>query len=305
MIRVSVVVISRIHYCLSAIRDQLPIRLVCCVLAGAMWLVLPTIASSENPADEHVRVELVSAKDAIVPNQQLWVGIRFNLQEGWHTYWVNPGDSGEPPRIDWELPAGFQVGPLQWPYPTRLPIPPFLDFGYERQVLLSVGLRPPSGLTEGTSERIAAHIHYLVCRDVCIPGQKELVLLLPVKNRAVASSDFPLFDATRERLPRPTPETWKISATSTGGEFLIRLRIGRLATNPEFFPIDPEQIENAAPQNATEIPGAILLHLKKSNHLLKPISRIQGVMVVSGTAYQVDVPVSRFRRTVHRRSQPN
>src|SRR5580704_4342118 len=135
------------------------IRIFCYILAGAAWLFLPTpllsaTSVAESPADEHVKVELVSEEDAIVPHQKLSVGIRFDLQEGWHTYWINPGDSGEPPRIDWELPAGFQVGPLQWPYPTRLPIPPFLDFGYERQVLLSVALRPPSGLTEGTSKRI-------------------------------------------------------------------------------------------------------------------------------------------------------
>ena len=281
------------------------IRWACFFLAGVTWLVPPTLMSAENAADEHVKVGLVSEQDAIVANHQFWVGIRFDLEEGWHTYWVNPGDSGQPPRIDWALPTGFQAGSIQWPYPTRLPAPPFADYGYEHQVLLLVAVQPPPGLRESEIARIGAQVHYLVCRDVCIPGQKWLEMALPVKNRAVAGSELQLFQATRRRLPRPTPESSKISATSVGDEFLLRLRIGKLDTDPQFFPLEPEQIENAAPQNATKIPDGFQLHLKKSTHLLKPISRIKGVVVVSGKAYLVDVPVSQSSDGVHVRSMTN
>src|ERR1700721_257807 len=159
------------------------IRSVCFVLAGAAWLFLPATSVAESPADEHVKVELVSEEDALVPHRQLLVGIRFDLQEGWHTYWVNPGDSGEPPRIEWTLPQGFEADPLQWPYPTRLSTPPFVDYGYEHQVLLPVVIRTP-GLTDGATEKIIANVHYLICREVCIPGKKQLVLELPVKDHA-------------------------------------------------------------------------------------------------------------------------
>ena len=93
-------------------------------LIGA-WLVSPMITHAEDATDPHVKVALVSEQQAIVPGREFLLGIRFVLEEGWHTYWVNPGDAGEPPRITWELPAGFQAGSIQWPYPTRLPTPPF------------------------------------------------------------------------------------------------------------------------------------------------------------------------------------
>lgn len=238
-----------------------------------------------------MKVELVSEKDAIVPHQQLRLGIRFDLEEGWHTYWVNPGDSGEPPRIEWTLPAGFQANSIQWPYPTRLSTPPFVDYGYEHQVLLPVVIGTPSGLTEGVTEKMMAHVHYLVCRDVCIPGQKQLVLELPVEDHGAASRDALLFESARRQLPKPIPEGWKILATSDGDEFRLRLRTGEVIASPQFFPLEPEQIENAAPQKISTTTGGLDLHLKKSNHLLKPISRIQGVIVVAGSAYLVDVPV--------------
>jgi DsbC/DsbD-like thiol-disulfide interchange protein len=272
-----------------------PIRRACHFLAGATLLLLPTVVLAENPtenaADEHAKVELVSEQDAIVPNQQLRLGIRFDLDQGWHTYWVNPGDAGEAARIEWTLPEGFQANPIQWPYPTRLSNPPFVDYGYEHQVLLPVVIRTPSGLKEGVSEKIIANVHYLICREVCIPGKKQLVLELPLKNRDSASSNAPLFESTRRQIPKPMPKDWKISATSAGDEFRLRLRTGKAVLSAQFFPLEPEQIENAAPQNVSATPGGLDLLLKKSNHLLRPISRIKGVIVVAGTAYLVDVPV--------------
>jgi DsbC/DsbD-like thiol-disulfide interchange protein len=249
------------------------------------------ITHAEDAADQHAEVALVSEQQAIVPGQKFLLGVWFHLQDGWHTYWVNPGDAGEPPRITWELPAGFQAGSIQWPYPTRLSTPPFADFGYEHQVLLTVPVQPPSGLGPGGNEKIVARIRYLICRDVCIPGQKQLVLTLPVKNRTEPGSDAPLFKTAQQQVPRPVPNGWRISAKSVGEEFRLRLRTGKFAVLPQFFPLEPEQIENAAPQNVTPTPEGYELRLKKSNHLLQPIARLKGVIVVAGMAYSVDVPV--------------
>jgi len=264
---------------------------VCHFLFGAAWFLLPATSFAQNPADEYVKVELVSEEDAIVPHRQLRLGVRFDLRDGWHTYWINPGDSGEPPRIEWTLPRGFQADSIQWPYPTRLSTPPFVDYGYEHQALLPVVIRTPSGLTEGATEKVIANVRYLICREVCIPGKKQLILELPVKDHATASSNAALFESARRQLPKPIPHGWKISATSAGDELRLRLRTGRVIASPQFFPLEPEQVENAAPQKVSAAPGGLDLHLKKSNHLLKPISRIKGVIVVAGTAYLVDAPV--------------
>jgi DsbC/DsbD-like thiol-disulfide interchange protein len=259
----------------------------------ALLLLFPFTSFSENPAAEHVKVDLVSEQDAIVPGRELTLGFRFALQAGWHTYWINPGDSGEPARIEWELPKGFQAGPIQWPYPERLSTPPFVDYGYEREVLLMVALQTPSGLTESATEKLAAHVRYLVCSDVCIPGQTNLELTLPVKSVAAPASAAPLFATSRKRLPQPMPGSWRISASSLGDEFFLTLRTGKGPPSAEFLPLHPEQIENAAAQHAAPIPGGIRLHLKQSKHLLTPIARLEGLVVVgAGKVYLVNVAVA-------------
>ena len=265
--------------------------------AFASWLVIPLFSSSKSPADEHVSVELVAEQNAVVPGKELWLGIRFELRDGWHTYWTNPGDSGEAARIDWHLPAGYEAGAIQWPYPERLSTPPFADYGYGHQVLLMVPLRAPAELKEGQTHKIGASVCYLICREVCIPGRKELELSLPVQTHAAASQARELFNVSRSRLPRPAPRNWRTSALSRGDEFLLSLKIGKLDKEPEFFPLEAEQIENAASQGATTIPGGIRLHLKKSKHLLKPPARLKGVIVLGpGRSYLLDVQVSQSGR---------
>jgi len=271
------------------------------VLGSAAWLVSQKLGATQTPAEDHVKLELVAEQNAFVPGEELVLGVRFILEDGWHTYWVNRGDSGEAPRIEWHLPRGFQTGEIQWPYPERLTTPPFTDYGYEHEVLLMVPVRLPAELKEGGAEKTAAQVHFLVCRDVCIPGQKQLELSLPVENRVAASPARELFAAARARVPKPTPRNWRVSAASMGSEFILDLHIGEPPKVLQFFPLYAEQIENAASQDVSVIPGGVRLHLKKSNHLLKPIARLQGVIVVvdSERAYSVDIPVSRSIKNAH------
>jgi DsbC/DsbD-like thiol-disulfide interchange protein len=264
------------------------------VFVSTVCLILARFSSShETSSERHVKLQLLAEEDALVPGKELWLGIRFDLQDGWHTYWINPGDSGEAPQIAWRLPPRFEVGDIQWPYPERLDTPPFADYGYQRQALLIAPIRPPAQLQQGRSERLAAVVHYLICKDICIPGQEQLELWLPVKNRATRSTAWEPFETTRARLPRPIPRGWKVSVFSAGDEFLLDLKGRELAGTPQFFPLQAEQIENGASQGTTPIPGGIRLHLKKSKHLLKAIARLKGVLVLGpGKAYLLDVPVS-------------
>src|SRR6266851_9591011 len=75
---------------------------------------------------QHLTAELVS----LAPSGTLQVGLVLTLEEHWHVYWINAGDSGEPPKIAWTLPSGITAGPMQFPIPTRLPLGPLMDFGY-------------------------------------------------------------------------------------------------------------------------------------------------------------------------------
>jgi DsbC/DsbD-like thiol-disulfide interchange protein len=120
------------------------------ILVAAMIVggVTASFAASA-PASPLVRVELLSEGQSIAPGETFWLGLRQQITPGWHTYWINPGDSGEPPRVEWALPSGFTTGEIRWPHPERIPVGPAMSYGYSNEVVLPIPVTPPKDLTPG------------------------------------------------------------------------------------------------------------------------------------------------------------
>ena len=100
---------------------------------------LPVLALTNSAEGPHVHVQLVFPGGNFLPVGHDPAGVYFQLEPGWHIYWRNPGDAGEPPHIHWTLPEGVAAGPMQFPAPKRLPLGPLMDFGYEDHVLFRNG----------------------------------------------------------------------------------------------------------------------------------------------------------------------
>jgi len=145
------------------------------------WMLAGALHAQPVKAD-HVEAELVTAADAVQPGQALTVALRLKHDPLWHTYWQVPGDSGLPTRIEWQLPAGWSAGPLQWPVPKRLPIGPLMNYGYEGETFLLTELTPPPGVKPGAEAVLRGRADWLVCREVCIPGGADLQLTVPVRS---------------------------------------------------------------------------------------------------------------------------
>lgn len=99
--------------------------------------------ASDSTRTEQVRLSLLPERAAAIPGTTLWLGLRFELIPHWLVYWRNPGDSGEAPRVDWQLPRGWQAGDIQWPTPQRIPVGPLVNYGYEDLVTLLVPIAVP------------------------------------------------------------------------------------------------------------------------------------------------------------------
>src|SRR5271166_2774126 len=103
------------------------------------WLLLffggiinPVLAQEVYQA--HTHVQLVSEQDTVIRGNIFWVGLDLKLDDGWHVYWQNPGDSGLSPKVKWQLPSGIATGNIHWPYPHRLNVGPLTSYGYEHDV---------------------------------------------------------------------------------------------------------------------------------------------------------------------------
>jgi thiol:disulfide interchange protein DsbD len=193
-----------------------------------------------------VRAELVAhAPDGVVAGKPVSLGLLIRHQPQWHTYWKNPGDSGLPTRLDWQLPAGVTAGPIEWPTPHKLPLGPLVNYGYEGELLLPVALTVPAGIDASALE-VRLQAEWLVCKDVCIPEQGEFTLRRPVQ--AATAAHAAAFEAAR--AARPT--------TPAGARGEVRVAADALSLRVDglpaawrgkpvaFFPETPGVIQNAA-----------------------------------------------------------
>jgi len=160
---------------------------------GSLWAVAAAaaLAAGEARAQDsayqagevdtgEALASLVAGKASIRPGERFDVALRLDTDPHWHVYWKNPGDVGMPPEVDWRAPEGFEFGPMAFPPPRRIPFGQFVSYGYEGEVYFLFRATAPETLRPGETVRIEADASWLICKDVCIPGEAKLALELPV-----------------------------------------------------------------------------------------------------------------------------
>jgi thiol:disulfide interchange protein DsbD len=210
---------------------------------------------------EQVRAELrVHAPEGIRAGQTFWLGLQIEHQPHWHTYWQNPGDSGLPTRLQWQLPAGLQAGNMAWPLPKKIPIGTLANYGYEGRLLLTVPITvgadfrfPDSGpLTLGLQAE------WLVCRQECIPQEGRFSLKLA--SAAPQTTHAAGFEAAQKLSTKPMAQLQQGGTWITGGQATLSadakqislrvhgLPVGWRGQTLSAFPVTPNVVHNAAVQ---------------------------------------------------------
>ena len=142
------------------------------------WVFLngQSLVSSEKFYASDSEITLISETYAIRKGDEILIGIKFELEEGWHTYWENPGDAGEGATIDWVLPKGLKASEILWPGPERIPVDPLMTFGYNDEVVLLTRITSDEELT--FPAKIQANVSWFTCKDICIPQEGNIDVVI-------------------------------------------------------------------------------------------------------------------------------
>lgn len=253
------------------------------VLAGAF------LSSGFVCAQEHqpkVQAELIAAVGSIEPGVPFSVGLHQRIAPRWHTYWKNPGDSGEPTRITWTLPDGFTASEIRWPVPEAITVGPLMNFGYSNRLLLPVTITPPENLDRSTPVEIKARANWLVCEAICIPESAELSLTLPVAFDGAApvpGEHAALFDETERGIPGPAK--WLTAFTRSAGSITLNVAGPELdpqrVTSVAFFPDEWGAVEHAAPQQVSWSGNGVTLTLKPGELAENDLRSLNGLLVLT------------------------
>jgi thiol:disulfide interchange protein DsbD len=256
---------------------------VAALLAGSALTVLA--APVDQAASPKVRVELVGEFDAIAPGQSFWVGLRQRIAPGWHTYWINPGDSGEPATVEWALPRGFGAGAILWPHPERIPVGPFMSYGYTGEVVLLTRITAPQDLEPGAPVRLRGQARWLVCEKICIPEETLVALTLPVTSGKPSADPQGAALIARARQALPVASPWMASFSTTPDTVSLTVAAGGLAreriADVWFYPAQWGVIEHAAPQEVSITDVGITLRATRGALAASTVAPIEGVLVVT------------------------
>lgn len=252
---------------------------------------------------QHLTAELTTLRPQITPGGTLTAGLVLTLQDNWHVYWVNAGDSGEPPEIKWTLPTGITAGPLQFPPPVRLPLGPLMDFGYEQQAAYPFVLKAAPDVKTGKLH-LDARVNWLVCAAQCVPGKAHLGLDVDVVPGPLPEPPLVgALGAAVRSLPTPLPSEMSVSATGDAKLLDLTVHTNTRTQSAEFYPYlqdlcnggtcaPASAINNAAKQQVEALPGGVRLVLQRAPDSTSLPKTLQGLMKLGdGAAYVISVPV--------------
>jgi thiol:disulfide interchange protein DsbD len=245
-----------------------------------------------------VEAELVPAVAGVQPGRPFDVALRLAHDPHWHTYWVNAG-TGYPTTIKWTLPPGWRAGDIRWPVPRVLTDAggAITGNGYDGEVFLLVTLSPPAGLPSGGSVTLRAAVAWLMCREVCMPGEAVLDLTLPVESGAPAQDPRwgAKLAAAQGQLPQ-APDGWQLAATRATTEVTLTARppAGTAYGTGDFrFFADDGLVACDRPQAVAVQGGSFVFTLPVDDAGPKDSLRLTGVLALRKgdvPGIRVDVP---------------
>ena len=238
-------------------------------------------------------VTLLTESNQVGGEETLLVGLEFNLSPGWHTYWENPGDSGEGASIKWNLPSGFKASTILWPGPKRIPVEPLMTYGYEDKALLLTEIKSPKEFSNPV--KISAKINWLTCKDICIPQEGQVDMTL-IKGQKVANQFTSKLKEVALTVPKNFPSPYRVSVINEKIFLQFEKEGSRNISEAYFFPNEYGLINYTADQKLERNDNSFSLELSSAEVQLET-NTLKGVLnlKVDGIKefYTLDLPLEK------------
>lgn len=227
--------------------------------------------------DAHIQVRLLPEITKVKAGETLTIGIEQTIAPYWHTYWLNPGDSGTAARITWSGLDGVEAAAIQWPIPKRLTMGPLTNFGYEGKAVLLQDLKLPKAIPEGPITLTAA-IDVLVCHEICIPESYNASFTL---NGAQAPQSAAV-ETARAALPLDTG--WATDIAEEGADLVVTVQTdmpGAFAKTKtiEIYPEEWGLIANPAATKASLKGNTLTLRHARGDRKLTDAPPVSNLLI--------------------------
>lgn len=260
---------------------------------AALVLVLGVSSSfaQQDDTSPHSDAELVTDRVAVQPGESFDVALRIDMEEGWHSYWLNAGDSGLETRIRWDLPEGVAVGDIRWPFPERVDTGPFTTYAYHDIVYLLSEVTIPQDFQEDVLS-LSARANWLICADICLPAHEDVAINISIGEDAGRTEWADAVDEFRNRLPVELPDGWAADAEATDEGYLISVAHPNEwtgdASGIELFAAEGGVIRHAARHVVTPFEDGFTINVERSEFARGVAPVFKAVLVADESSRFVD-----------------
>ena len=205
--------------------------------------------------------------------ESFYLGVRLKMQEGWHTYWENPGDSGGAFEASWTKDEGIIIENVEWPTPVTIPYPPLMTYGYEGDVIFPFKV---FRAIDADLSIVSLKFSFLICADICIPEEAELSIDLSTAKPSQ------MLEQTIQNLPINFLDT----KTSASDETItIKFQAPAIFSEAYFFPREDGLFTYTSVQDLKQIDDEIFEIAIPA--LTSEIESFSGILRLDEQGYQV------------------
>jgi len=230
--------------------------------------ILQCLCLASWPANAaHTHVDLLLAAETARPGDQVEAGVRLQMEPHWHTYWKNPGGSGIPTKVEWDLPSGVTAEELQWPVPEKLGDDDLTTYIYQDEVTLLTRFKLDPALPAGPL-RIKAKVSWLECNQLCLPSSARTEATLSIAATATPSSHAALLDAAQHKLPLAPRDLaarawWETGDTTNARPLRVQWKTSSTPESADFYPASGDTFELLPnTERVDSEPGSVSIRLQ-------------------------------------------
>ena len=144
--------------------------------------------SSDWSVSETSKLRLISPYSQN-DGKNLLIGLEYEMEPGWKTYWKSPGDGGFAQSISWQNSTNIKNVNILWPTPVEFEILGLTSLGYQNDIIFPLEIELEDELQ---NTFLNLHVTFLICKDVCIPGDATVVLEIPFGEKKLTDNYFDL-----------------------------------------------------------------------------------------------------------------
>ncbi|HAH99687.1 MAG TPA: hypothetical protein DCO70_10135, partial [Verrucomicrobiales bacterium] len=226
------------------------------------------LSQSGGGAKSATMVNLLLSHKMVKAGTTVMAGLELTMDDGWHTYWINPGEAGIATSVDWLLPKGVSAGPIRWPVPEKFTALDSVGYGYHGKTILLVPLTIDSDAVLGQAE-ISGKVSWLECKVSCIPRDQSVSGTMIIAGSDTLSNDAPRLEEAKKQLPKVDSElsvksVWDGQVKNDERSLLIEFNAGQAGVDCDFFSIMPSEAFGISPESTVTVINEDRVRIRKT-----------------------------------------